>query len=153
MPYIFVVRGGANRSARAVVEERFGQGLWPMNERTPHQADLRAGDRLLIYVAGSSDLDGHCFIATGTAGGERFASARESGRDVPSWLRSLSKPLYDVPVRELRWLPAPVSARSLRHELKFIRRPQHWGNYFQGGVVRIDQTDFQRVLRVAGDEP
>lgn len=145
MPYIFTVRADSGRTGRDVIAERFEQGFWPLNEKTPHQSDLSGGDEVLLYVAGASDPDAHCFVAIAEVAGRRIPS--ETRLVGPSWLGTARKTLYDLPVARLRWLDPPVAAKPLRYELKFIRKPERWGNYLQGGVIRIDPDDYSRVLR------
>jgi hypothetical protein len=142
--YILVVRGedndGRSLTARVVTENRFSKGLWPLNVLTRHQKDFSAGDRLLIYVAGSKDPDSHHVIADGTVRSAIIPSTRVLDNR-PAWARGLTEQLFDLPVHELRWYRTPVHVPDVVRKLEFIKDPAQWGTYLQGGVKRIADHD------------
>src|SRR5690606_28275571 len=138
--YIFTLKPPPGSESRAILEARFEDGLWPLNLSTPHQKDLKEGDRILFYVAGSSDPHGYHIVAQGEVAGTRRKSSRKGG-DLPDWL-GVSSNLYDVPVRGLKWFYPPVDVKPIVLSLAFIKNKERWGTYFQGGVRRIPEADF-----------
>ena len=131
-------------SAREVLLTRAREGRWPLNLRTPHQRDLKSGDRIVFYVSGSRESDRTAFIGTAEVLGSRLATDRTDPK-LPA--RFLARAvLYDVPIGNLRLVSEAVSARPLVGRLEFVKNKEKWGTYFQGGVRRIPQSDFDLIV-------
>lgn len=152
--FMFVVTGErteakrGSESAREVLMRRIESGRWPLNPRTPHQRDLQAGDRVVFYLSGSKELDRSSFVATAIVLGERVKSERQEA-GLPAWLGTARSVLYDVPVGSARVFERPVPAPRLVEGLEFVKNKEKWGTYFQGGVRKIPQIDFETIVAAA----
>jgi hypothetical protein len=170
--YVFVFKGtadsGTYQTARAVLQSRLGEGLWPLQQVTANKRNLREGDQVVFYAAGADDPDGGYFLASAEVAGSFFAVNPEASdrsdagggeerlkvpasSGVAPWGRPPRYP-FAVRIRAGAWLPKPVPIRPLLTILDFIEREDKWGAYLQGGICRISREDFDRIL-AAGRDP
>ncbi len=146
--FVFIVAGENRKPARDVLATRVADGVWPLNRRTPHQAALSRGDRIVFYAAKAGGGDIMSFIARGIVGGSRVPSTRHDP-DRPTWLGIQPNQLYDVPVVDVEWFPSPSPARGLIERLGFVKNPDAWGSYFQGGIRRLSEGDYETIVEAA----
>lgn len=148
--FIFTITGetrdGDYIPARQILAERAAGGRWPLNPATPNRSRLNKGDAVLFYIAGSRDPDAHKVVAHACLTGPVTRDVHQK-KDTPAWLKGLAPATYSVPFGRLVWLGEPVDIRGLISALTFIKRPQHWGSYMQGGVIRIPSRDATTLLR------
>ena len=89
-----------------------------------------------------------CFLARGAIVGPRVASNRRDP-DRPTWLGVQNDVLYDVPIASVEWFPVPLPARRLVTRLDFVKNTDAWGSYFQGGVRRMSEDDYDTIVEAA----
>lgn len=144
----------AKPSAYQVAKYRLGRGEWGLARLTRHRMSLSIGDTLLIYVSGRRDLCQH-FIAS--------CNVLSLPQPLPSKLASLvdapdqqgiAPPFYSVGLKNVSYLPNPVSIQELRTQLSFIKQPhsKKWGAYLQGGVVRMTSKDYRLICNRANQQ-
>lgn len=148
--YIFTVASPSGESLRVrdVLEARLDEGFWPLNKKTPHQKNLRRGDRILFYGTGAHDPNGQAFLAEGKVLGELERIRRTAGQE-RAWLGTLNRTRLQVPVGKADWFEAPVPIRPLLDDLSFIKNAQFWGAHLMGGITKIPQQDYDLVMRQA----
>jgi hypothetical protein len=145
--YIFVVTGvhdayfGEKRNARDVLYSRLSTLSWPLNSRTRYQARLRAGDKVLFYVAGVQDPDRYSILAKAKLAGPRMQVSRRIDA-TQEWLGPLGPVSMVVPLEKPEWLTSPVEVKPLIERLRFISNKVNWGNHFRGGIVAVTAEDF-----------
>lgn len=108
-------------------EQRISDKRWPIYKFTRHRKQLRKGDNVIFYMAGSK---GKKFLGEG-----RLAS--KSTPDGMDFLVTLS----DVKV----WRK-PVPMKMALQDLKFVTNKTNWGIHFQGGVTRLPDEDYKFIL-------
>lgn len=113
-------------------------GMWGITEANPHRLRLAARDRVLIYVGAPENT----VIARATIGTAWHPWTEDEPRRYPREFTA------GVVFAEAKVFERPVLLRSLLTELSFGQ--SNPGLMFRSGVVRIEQGDYEAVLRAAG---
>lgn len=149
--YIFIAKGSPESGifGRDVISARLTEGYWPLNRGTPYRTQLSTGDSVLFYVAGADDRDQCLILARAVIGGEveELRRIRPTSRE---WLGSQFPTLLRVPIISPCWFVQPIAVRPLAPKLSFVRDPQYWGRYFQGGVKKITEADLKLLTKRTG---
>lgn len=139
------VNGGFD-SAIAMARRRLEAGKWALYAKTPHKAEMKEGDRVLVYLAGLEKEARHV-VATATIS-EINASARAClayKADGPDALTEA--PVAVLSLVDARWLSVPVPVKEVKHALDFVPKGTNkWGCVFQRGAKRIGELDAERIL-------
>lgn len=104
---------------------------WPIYNKTQNRKRLQIGDRLIFYKAGT---DGQKFLGIATIG---------------SNLKEKSSFTSSLDLNDIKIWKTPVEMKNAIKNLDFIKNKENWGNYFQGGVRRISDTDFDTITKGA----
>lgn len=125
--WIFVIN-----NTDAVFAERMDHRSWPIFNATPHRMDLKSGDCVVFYKAGR---DGQKFLGTAKIASElRTERGKITG----------SVDLADIAT----WKKSP-GIKEMIADLDFIFNKRMWGASLQGGVIRIPESDFLKILKRA----
>jgi len=109
-------------------DERIKNKSWPIFNRTRYRKDIRPGDVVIFYKAGSI--------------GQRFIGKAEIGSEVEK-SGSID---YSVQLKNTQVWKKSVKIRNILHELAFIRNPSVWGFHLQGGIARITERDHDLIV-------
>jgi len=105
---------------------------WSIGKQTPSRLKLSEGDRILFYQGGE---EGRKVVASA-----ELASSLQQSEDAGSFVK----------IRNFEVWKKPVDIRTLIDKLSFIKNKQHWGPYFQGGIVKITEADYNNIMRKSG---
>jgi hypothetical protein len=103
---------------------------WSIGGRTPNKRRLSEGDKILFYQGGEED------------GGRIVASA-----ELASSLQQPENADSFVKLRNFEVWKKPVDMRSLIDKLSFIKNKRHWGLCIQGGIRKIPEVDYNKIIR------
>lgn len=137
---------GSFDSAITMARRRLDAGKWALYTNTPHKAEMKAGDRVLIYLAGAEKEAKH-FVASATISGidSSFRACQGYKADGPGALAE--PPVTVLSLEDARWLAAPVPVGSVKDELDFVPKGTNkWGCVLQRGAKRIGEPDAERIL-------
>ena len=143
--FIFVVRGSRRKPVRATLSLTAAVGRWELNSNTPHRKNLKPGDLVMFYVAGATDPDAHKVIASAVVATDAVAARGQGASD---WIGIAPPARYSIQLHSFTWITPPVPVRPLLPHLSFVRNSGRWGTHFQGGVVKIAESDAE-LLRGA----
>lgn len=121
--WIFVINDTEQEFAKRIEERR-----WPIFKKTQNRRKLKVGDTVIFYKAGTQ---GKKFLGSSVIG-----SPLEKANELVFFLK-----LSDIVV----W-KKPVEVNEVLKDLDFIRDKQYWGRYFQGGVRRLSETDYETIV-------
>lgn len=124
--WIFVIKN-SDKEFRSRVKNK----QWPIYNKTQNRKRLQIGDRLIFYKAG---INGQKFLGTATIG---------------SNLKEKSLFTFSLDLNDIKIWKAPVEMKNVIKNLDFIKNKENWGNYFQGGVRCISDTDFDTITKEA----
>lgn len=128
-------------SAEEIFRQRMEDGFWGLNERNVNFKNLKEGDEVIFYVGSpKSVFAGRVTLAS--AGIHLSDETQEKLSHGISFYRSDAGVwLRDIEI----WEPAqPVE--SLIPVLSFIKNKDSWYAYFQGGIVKIQESNFQVII-------
>jgi hypothetical protein len=134
---------GVKVSAETLADRRLRAGRWPLYPKTPHQARMAAGDRLLIYLGGARP------------GAQSFYAVAKVTREVAKMKDSTSesKELEGhqpasawLLLGDIRRLTPRISVRELLPRLSFLpKTPSCWGVAFISGVRIVSDADWDVI--------
>ena len=125
--WIFVIKDDEN-----VFKKRIKHKKWPIHLGTNFQKSLKIEDKIVFYQAGK---DGQKFLGTATV-----RSEVKPNRD---------KIDYYIDIDNINVWKKQPSIRDIISKLSFILNKNHWGVYFQGGVVKMDEESYSVILMEA----
>lgn len=130
---------GNKISAKNVAQHRLSRGLWNIYSNTPHRKLIKAGDSVIIYLAGTSE-GGRAFLATAKVQG------------ITSDPKSLSE-LYGEPpasalmLEDIAVFPESPKIADIKDELEFVpKNNPKWGCVMQRGAKIISKKDYERIV-------
>jgi len=114
------------------LRERLSYKEWPIYHYTPNRKRLRAGDKVIFYLAGTggSKFAGNCTLSSKLKG-------KESGLD------------YTVDLADIAVWKTLLDVHDVLEDLIFVSRKDSWGSYFQGGAISIHEKDYKLILSKA----
>lgn len=137
---------GSFDSAITMARRRLDAGKWALYANTPHKTEMKAGDRVLIYLAGN-DKEAKHFVASATISGVDASpgACKRYEADGPHAL--VEPPVAVLSISEARWLSIPVPVAAVKDELDFVPKGTNkWGCVLQRGAKRIKESDAEHIL-------
>jgi len=116
------------------LKKRVSAKEWPIFKRTRNRTDLSKGDKIVIYHGG------------------RFGTASLVGTFViSSEVKSAGNDTFVVEMSDTQMWKNQVKIKDILDDLKYIKRKDNWGIYFQGGVTRLPDDDYKTILANASE--
>ncbi len=145
--WVFIT-AGPNRSEkpdspeypRNLLLARIKRELWPLRKATCHRRLLAKGDEVLLYLARPACA----FVGTAKIAGRSV--------EVPVWKRHIFieydrfRAEFGVALEKVDIWEEPMPVKPLVGSLDVFAKKDHWGGYFQMGVIRLSGEDYRRVL-------
>ena len=107
-------------------------GRWPIGRNTVNRFKILKGDQILFYLAGD--------------GGKKFTGSAALSSNLI--IDECNQNEY-VQLENIYFWKKPLPIRELIKELTFIKNKEHWGLNFQGGLIRITESDYSLILKKA----
>jgi len=128
-------------SAEEIFRQRMEDSFWGLNEKNVNFKNLKEGDEVIFYVGNPMSMfAGRVTLAS--AGVFLSDEDKEKFSHGISFYRSNAGVwLQDIEIWEY-----PQSAERLIPVLSFIKNKEKWYAYFQGGIVKIQESDFQAII-------
>ena len=102
--------------------------VWPIGKRTAHRKQLSEGDKVLFYQGGER--------------GRKIVGSAE----LESSLIIDEEGIYDfVMIKNFELWDRPVELKRVLNGLSFVRYKKYWSAYFQGGIAKISEKDFEYI--------
>jgi hypothetical protein len=105
---------------------------WSIGKRTMHRNTLNCEDLVLFYQGGDEGK-----IILGCA-------------ELTSPLQIFNQD-YFVELKNIEFWANPLSIKKLVRNLSFVRS-KDWGLYFRGGVVKVAEKDYQKIVKAHNQE-
>jgi predicted RNA-binding protein len=128
-------------AAQDIYNTRMGDKFWGLNPKTPNLRNLQRGDKVVFYLGqpekaftGTATL-----VSTAVELDEEQKEQLTHGLDI--YRADTGVYLEDVHKWEER---KPID--DLLARLSFVKKKERWQAYFQGGVIRISEEDFQLIM-------
>ena len=110
------------------------------------QSQTKAGDRVLIYLAGLEKEAKH-FVAAATISGIDASARACQGYKADGPDALAEPPVAVLSLADVRWFVAPVPVGLVKDKLDFVPKGTNkWGCVLQRGAKRIGEPDAERIL-------
>lgn len=133
--------GCESYTARQIYECRMQDAFWGLGRGTAHRRNIRNGDQVVFYVARPESA----FVGTAQLASDSFELTPEEqaglSHDSPVFTAEIGVRLEAITTWE-----RPQSVESLAVVLGFIENPAQWWAYLQGGIRKITESDYRRIL-------
>jgi hypothetical protein len=137
---------GGFDSAITMARRRLEAGKWALYANTPHRGEMKAGDRVLVYLAGAEKEARH-FVAAATISGLDASARANLGYKADGPDALAEPPVAVLSLVDVHWLSAPVPIGSVKDDLDFVPKGTNkWGCVLQRGAKRIGEPDTERIL-------
>jgi hypothetical protein len=143
--WIFVVtpkaEGSESYTARQIYNLRMKDGFWGLGEATRNRKNIRAGDQVIFYIGGPE----RAFGGTARLASDSFElTAEEQSQLSHGTVFFTAKYGVRLDAVEAWEQSRPVAA--LVSSLKFVKNPEQWGVYLQGGIRQIEEIDYSAIV-------
>ncbi len=129
--------GGKLYSPRDILDLRFKDRFWGLNETTPNRKLLKKGDQVVFYLG----VPIKSFTASAVLASDQF-QLDPSQRQKYSHNLEYFTADYGVLLDDLRIWEKSVAVDQIVLGLSFIQNKENWGAYFQGGIRQIPAEDY-----------
>jgi hypothetical protein len=147
--WIFVVTEKSEKSLKLTAEQvyqtRMNDKFWGLNKGTKYRNALKTGDQV-IFSSGTKS-----FLGTATLDSNSF-ELNEQQKNIFGHNNEIYKTDYGVMLSNIVTWDHPKAVVDFADSLSFIRNPRQYGSYFQGGVKKISQSDFNNISGKIDDE-
>lgn len=116
--WIFVMVGNQSEFIEMIKMKR-----WPIYKRTNNRMNIKKGDKILFYLAGSHRRK---IVADAVLS----SSLKDDGDE------------FSIGISKIKLWKKQILIKSFVESLEFIKNKAKWGVFMQGGVVRITDKDF-----------
>jgi hypothetical protein len=115
--------------------------VWGIGARTPYRRELCKFSKIVFYQAGHG---GQKFLGTATIASE----LRKMNEKRTAERRAIGiEPLeYDLDLAEIEEWPEPKLVVDMIQHLEFITNKERFGVHFQGGVKRVNESDYYTIV-------
>lgn len=108
------------------LDKRFDSKKWPFFFNTRNQKNLKKGDRIIFYQGGTGN---HKFFADAI-----IVSVTNTPKT------------KEINIAEISKWKKPVDITEIYEKLDIIKQPKCYGVYLAGGIKKLSQKDFERII-------
>ena len=113
-----------------ILERMKTSKAYPLGYRTPNRTRIVSGDKVIFYRSGEE--------------GRKFIGSAE----VSSVTRNSDQYIFGyVHFSKIRFWQEPIDLYDILQELSFIKNRRRWQSYFQGGIRKLPEKDYERIFR------
>ncbi|MFQ5951509.1 MAG: EVE domain-containing protein, partial [Candidatus Geothermarchaeales archaeon] len=130
-----------------VFHRLMAESEWGFGEKTPNRKHVKRGDSVVFYISSGSGAYSHSFLGVAKIAKDPVRVAAPK----PVLIEKVNirdSPIH-VPLGDVEVWDQGVAIQPLISRLTFIKNPDSWGVYLQGGVRKISKQDFQEIVTAA----
>ena len=149
MNYIFNTNDSINTKAPFLLEHRLKNKIWGLHKRTNWKSSIVSGDNLLFYIAGSSKQKHHIVASASVSKVLDKFSSQDLKKYVGDNMDFIDFPDYKIELESITRFRNPVKVPSIMNKLNLFKKKNHkrWGVYLQGGVTRVNDSDYKFIMK------
>jgi len=115
---------------------------WLLNSRSPHFRRVKKDDKIIFYAGGKA---ARVFAGSGVISTNPRRLLPEIKRFVIEDPEDRFN--YIVNLKEVELLKEPRNAIPLLRSLSFVKDERNWGRYFQGSIIKIEESDYNVITQ------
>jgi hypothetical protein len=139
--YILVTSDYNEKNAYDIFKNRIKEKKFPLYLRTPNLEIIKKDDEILFYIAGkytnAQSFVGKSFV-------EEIEISKEIEVDADKITNEVSRYLIFKDIEEFKEIK---KIKLILNELNFIINKKYYGAYLLGGVIKISDNDFKKILK------
>lgn len=120
--WIFLIKGN-----EVDFQKRISEGKWPIAEKTGNKNKIQKDDQVIFYLGGEGQKK---FMGTCSLASEIIRNDDN----------------FFVELKQVDIWKTPLFVPDIIDSLDFIPN-KNWGSFFQGRIVWITKTDFDKILK------
>ena len=101
---------------------------WEIGKRTPYRTHLKKEDKALFYETGENNKQ---FVASAVLNSKYIPDDELSGH---------------VQLKNISIFKNPIKIKPLLQNFKSIKNIKYWGLFFQGGIAKITENEYQLII-------
>jgi predicted RNA-binding protein len=136
--WIFIVTDKPSLLAKEIYNTRMNDNFWGLNEGTPNRKNIRKGDKV-IFCEGTRQ-----FLGTATIGSDVFQLTDEQKDEVSHGI-DFYRASYGVKLTDVVIWEESKDVKNYLESLSFITDKEKYPVYFQGGVKRITNSEYNSI--------
>jgi hypothetical protein len=139
--YILVTSDYNEKNAYNIFKNRIKEKKFPLYLRTPNLEIIKKNDEILFYIAGKY-MNAQSFVGKSIV--EEIEISKEIEVDADKITNEVSRYLIFKDIEEFK---EAKKIKFILNELNFIINKKHYGAYLLGGVIKISDNDFKKILK------
>lgn len=139
--YILVTSDYNEKNAYNIFKNRIKEKKFPLYLRTPNLEIIKKDDEILFYIAGKY-MNAQSFVGKSIV--EEIEISKEIEVDADKITNQVSRYLIFKDIEEFK---ETKKIKFIVNELNFIVNKKHYGAYLLGGVIKISDNDFKKILK------
>jgi hypothetical protein len=139
--YILVTSDYNEKNAYNIFKNRIKEKKFPLYLRTPNLEIIKKYDEILFYIAGKY-MNAQSFVGKSIV--EEIEISKEIEVDADKITNQVSRYLIFKDIEEFK---ETKKIKFILNELNFIVNKKHYGTYLLGGVIKISDNDFKKILK------
>ena len=138
--WIFIVTDKPSLSAKEIYNTRMSDNFWGLNEGTPNRKNIKKGDKV-IFCEGTRQ-----FLGTATIGSDVFQLTDEQKDEVSHGI-DFYRAGYGVKLTDVVIWEESKDVKNYLESLSFITDKEKYPVYFQGGIKKITNSEYNVITR------
>jgi hypothetical protein len=142
LKHFCLVTSDSKDPAYEIFEDRIKENLWPLYNKTPFLSEINKDDYVTFYIAGNKK-NKKTFVASAQI--KQFVIPSENIVDPNKTKKIIKKYLV---FKNINIFKNPIDIYSIIQKLSFIKNKKHYGAYLVGGVAKINEDDFEKIISI-----
>lgn len=138
--YALITSDSAEVKAYEIFQNRIKENRFPLYLKTPYLETIKKNDEVLFYIAGRN-MHSQSFVAKSRV--KEVEVLKDLYVDADNTKRIVNRYLL---FENIIVLEKPKLIKPIIERLDFIRVKQNFGTYLVGGVVKLNDKDFNTIL-------
>lgn len=138
--YILVTSDYDQISAYEIFKNRIKEKKFPLYLKTPNLKIIKKNDEILFYIAGKN-LNSRSFVAKSVV--DEIEISKELLVDADKKRNIVDRYLI---FKHIEIFKEIKKIKSILNDLNFIKVQRFYGAYLVGGVIKISDEDFKRIV-------
>lgn len=138
--YALITSDSAQVKAYEIFQNRIKENRFPLYLKTPYLNNIKKNDEVLFYLAGKN-IHSQSFVAKSII--KEVEILKDLFVDADNTKRIVNKYLL---FEDIIVFKKPKPIKPIIELLDFIRIKKNFGTYLVGGVVKLNDKDFNKIL-------
>lgn len=140
--YYCLITSDSKESAFEIFKKRISERKWPIYFRTKYGKEIKIGDELVFYIAGTNYNSQH-LVANSLV--ESIDIINEVIVDPDKEINYGNEIFRYLILKNVEIFKKPLNIKTILNDLIFIKNKEKYGANLVGGVKKINYDDFIKI--------